>query len=198
VATASGGFRAVLDVAIDVAPEEGVPVYDSFDSDGATPWLRMDGTSLVAPLWAGVVAITDQGRELNGLDTLDGRHDTLPYLYALPASDFHDITTGNNGYAATPADLATALSTADQRTTVRVADLNAPVSPNRRGVATAFGVAPLGTEQVPPPGAGAATARFAGSLRERNSSSDENDLFWLLAGDSPENGHSSAILRVKA
>ena len=37
---------------------------------------------------------------LTGQKTLDGKNDTLPKLYAAPAADFHDITSGNNGYAA--------------------------------------------------------------------------------------------------
>ncbi len=111
VVTQSTAFRAVPDVAIDADPA-GVPVYDSYDHGGAAPWLRVGGTSLVAPLWAGVIALADQGRALAGLGTLDGRHDTLPDLYALPAGDFHDVTAGNNGAAAGPGyDLATGRGT---------------------------------------------------------------------------------------
>jgi hypothetical protein len=111
VVTQSQTFRTVPDVAIDADPA-GVPVYDSYDHGGATPWLHVGGTSLVAPLWAGIIALADQGRALDGLGTLDGRHDTLPDLYALPAGDFHDITTGSNGYTAGPGyDLATGRGT---------------------------------------------------------------------------------------
>ena len=39
-------------------------------------------------------------RALSGKGSLDGPQQLLPALYALPASDFHDITSGNNGYAA--------------------------------------------------------------------------------------------------
>src|SRR5262249_57811858 len=31
---------------------------------------------------------------------LDGRTQTLPAIYSLSSSDFHDVTSGNNGYAA--------------------------------------------------------------------------------------------------
>jgi hypothetical protein len=55
---------------------------------------------MAAPLWAGVVAVIDQGRVISGQGTLDGATQTLPKLYALPSSDFHDITSGNNGYQA--------------------------------------------------------------------------------------------------
>jgi len=56
--------------------------------------------------------IINQGRVLGGLTPMDGRTQTLPKLYSLPASDFHDITTGNNGYAAGPGyDLVTGRGT---------------------------------------------------------------------------------------
>src|SRR6185503_3845886 len=70
------------------------------DYGAATPWVSIGGTSLAAPMWAGVVAMVDQGRAINGLGTLDGPTGTLPAVYQLSASDFHDITTGDNGYAA--------------------------------------------------------------------------------------------------
>ena len=52
------------------------------------------------PSWAALIAIADQGRVSAGLPTLDGRSGTLPAIYGLPSSDFHDITSGNNGNAA--------------------------------------------------------------------------------------------------
>jgi len=62
-------------------------------------WVSLGGTSLSAPLFAGMLAVADQLRVANGLTTLSGR-DTLLKLYDAPASDFHDITQGNNGYSA--------------------------------------------------------------------------------------------------
>ncbi len=99
IVTQTTTFRAIPDVGMDASPSSGVSVIDSYDF-GSTPWLTVGGTSLATPLWAGVLAIADQGRALNGLTSLDGSTQTLPMLYALPSSDFHDITTGNNGYAA--------------------------------------------------------------------------------------------------
>ncbi len=72
------------------------------------------------PRWAGpasalragrpLIAIANQGRVLNGLGTLDSFQQTLTRLYQLSASDFHDITSGNNGYPAGPGyDLVTGL-----------------------------------------------------------------------------------------
>ena len=64
------------------------------------------------------MAVVDQGRMLAGLGSLDGRSQTLPKLYALAATpsmyaaNFHDITSGNNGYAATTGyDAATGIGT---------------------------------------------------------------------------------------
>jgi subtilisin-like proprotein convertase family protein len=51
-------------------------------------------------MWSGLIALADQGRALAGEGTLDGYTQTLPKLYSLPATDFHDVTTGNNGHAA--------------------------------------------------------------------------------------------------
>jgi subtilase family serine protease len=111
VVTQNSTFRAVPDVAMDADPASGVAVYDSWDSSTA-PWFQVGGTSLAAPMWAGVIAIADQGRVLNGLSTLDGATQTLPMLYSLPSTDFHDILTGNNGYATGPGfDLVTGRGT---------------------------------------------------------------------------------------
>ena len=89
--------RGIPDVAFDADPNTGVPVYDSFDNGAATPWEQIGGTSLACPCWAGLIAITDQDRVAFGLGTLDGPTQTLPAIYSLPQSDFHDITTGSNG-----------------------------------------------------------------------------------------------------
>ena len=75
----------------------GVAVYDSYNGGTANPWYQVGGTSLSAPCWAGLVAIADQLRVSQGLGPLDGRSQTLPALYGLPAADFHDITSGSNG-----------------------------------------------------------------------------------------------------
>ncbi|HZW33685.1 MAG TPA: hypothetical protein VFF52_23390, partial [Isosphaeraceae bacterium] len=93
----STGFRTIPDVAFDADPSTGVAVYDSYDNTGAGPWETIGGTSLAAPSWAALIAIADQGRTAAGGTTLDGATQTLPALYALPAADFHDITSGGNG-----------------------------------------------------------------------------------------------------
>lgn len=106
--------RAVPDVAMEADPNTGVPVYDSWDFGASTPWIPgyEGGTSLAAPMWASLVAIADQGRNLSHLGSLDGATQTLPSIYKLSSNDFHDITSGNNGYAAgTGYDLVTGRGT---------------------------------------------------------------------------------------
>jgi hypothetical protein len=99
--------RTVPDVAWLADPDTGVVVLDSFYSP--VPF-NVGGTSLAAPMWAALTSIVDQGRNLAGLPTLDGASQTLPLLYNLPSSDFNDLTTGNNGFAAGPGyDLVTGL-----------------------------------------------------------------------------------------
>ena len=87
-------FRTVPDVAYDADPNTGFPVYDSYNNPLSAPWGQWGGTSDAAPQWAALIAIADQGRAVEGLAPLDGPSQTLPALYGLPATDFHDITTG--------------------------------------------------------------------------------------------------------
>jgi subtilisin-like proprotein convertase family protein len=112
VVTQSSTQRTVPDLAMDADPNSGVPVYDSFDFGTSGGWFQVGGTSLAAPMVSGLIAIANQGRALAGLPTLNGRSQTLPALYSLSASDFHDITTGNNGSPAGPGyDTVTGLGT---------------------------------------------------------------------------------------
>jgi hypothetical protein len=98
--------RTAPDVSLDADPNTGVYVLDSYFGG----YLQVGGTSLSSPMMAGLVSIADQGRVLNGLTTLDGPSQTLPLLYDLSSSNFRDITTGNNGFAAGPGyDLASGL-----------------------------------------------------------------------------------------
>lgn len=97
------GERSIPDVSMDASPQSGVPVYDSYDFGASSPWIKVGGTSLATPMWAGLIAIADQGRALAGMNSLDGPTQTLPRLYSLPSADFHDITSGFNGrYSAGP------------------------------------------------------------------------------------------------
>ena len=105
----SSTHRTVPDVSMDADPSTGVYVLDSY----AGGYYQVGGTSLSCPMWAGLVAIANQGRALNSQSSLNGLTQTLPTLYNLPSSDFHDVTTGSNGtYSAGPGyDLTTGLGT---------------------------------------------------------------------------------------
>jgi subtilase family serine protease len=101
--------RSSPDVSMDADPETGVIVIDTYDSFFP---IQVGGTSLSTPMWAGLIAIADQGLALRGQSSLNGVTQTLPMLYALPSSDFNDITTGDNGFPATTGyDLVTGLGT---------------------------------------------------------------------------------------
>ena len=97
VVTQTTTQRAIPDVSFDADPNSGVAVYDTVNNSPASPWWQVGGTSLAAPSWAALIGITDQLRMANGFSTLDGPSQTLPNLYKLPSTDFHDITTGSNG-----------------------------------------------------------------------------------------------------
>ena len=108
-------MRSDPDVAFDANPGAGiggVPIYSPINQvgDSATPWVRQGGTSFAAPAWAGLIAIADQGRVSNGLQTLGtpaggaqtGPNVLLSAIYSLPSSDFNSVAIGNNGYSAGP------------------------------------------------------------------------------------------------
>ena len=102
--------RSIPDVSFVADPNTGVAVYDSFSNGGATPWVQVGGTSLSAPCWGGLIAIVNQERLVAGDSILDGPTQTIPLLYGLSPNDFHDITTGNNGFPAGPGyDLVTGI-----------------------------------------------------------------------------------------
>lgn len=99
--------RGAPDVSFDADPISGVPVYDSYNG-GSAPWIQVGGTSFSSPAWAAIVAVANQGRAIAGLGSLDGATQTLPLLYSLNTTDFHDVTAGNNGLSAgTGYDLVT-------------------------------------------------------------------------------------------
>jgi kumamolisin len=82
--TSTGG-RGVPDVAGDADPTTGYTIR----VDGQT--VVIGGTSAVAPLWAGLIAVANQelGKSVGFIN---------PAIYAAKAaSDFNDITQGNNG-----------------------------------------------------------------------------------------------------
>jgi hypothetical protein len=111
------GTRALPDVSMDSGSAQQYAVFTSTlgassVSASAVGWLGDAGTSAASPIWAGLIAIADQGRALAGGTRLTGYTQTLPALYSLPAADYHDVVYGNNGDpAGTGYDLATGLGT---------------------------------------------------------------------------------------
>jgi hypothetical protein len=109
------GMRAAPDIAFDADPNSGVAFLSQFNGG----WYMGGGTSLSAPCWAGLFALTDQIRGNYGLSSLSGDTQTLPELYTLLgnsttyANDLHDVTAGDNGTwsAGTGYDLDTGLGT---------------------------------------------------------------------------------------
>jgi Subtilase family/Tectonin domain len=106
------GYRTTPDVSMDADPDTGVFIVYHNSSTLTQATTIEGGTSLAAPMFAGVVAIADEVRVEDHLGTLDGPSQTLPLLYADPTA-FHDITTGTNGgYSAKPGyDEVTGLGT---------------------------------------------------------------------------------------
>ncbi|MFO0960572.1 MAG: S53 family peptidase [Isosphaeraceae bacterium] len=107
--------RATPDISLLADEYTGVAVYDTYESNGGG-WYQIGGTSLASPALAAIVGIADSIRLGNGLAMLDTNAIlTRSYgVYGTPAyaTVFHDITLGNNGYAAaTGYDLASGLGT---------------------------------------------------------------------------------------
>ena len=125
-------------------------------SASAVGWLGDAGTSAASPIWAGLIAIADQGRALAGGTPLTGYTQTLPALYSLPAADFHDIVNGSNGDPAGPGyDLATGLGTP-------IANLLVPALAD-------YGLASQMTIQTEPPASVAAGSPFGLTVQVEDS-----------------------------
>ena len=114
--------RTVPDLSLLADPNTGVPIYDSWDFENPndstlTPWIpgAEGGTSLSCPLMAGIVALADQGRAISGLGSLYSNVSgsgtaagALQNIYSISSGDYHDITSGSNGFSALAGyDLAT-------------------------------------------------------------------------------------------
>ncbi|HWE63246.1 MAG TPA: DUF4082 domain-containing protein, partial [Chloroflexota bacterium] len=89
--TATRG-RAEPDVSADADPNTGAAVF----SGGGEQ--EIGGTSLAAPLWAGMAALADRFASVNGRTRIGW---AAPKIYTLAntpakyATDFHDVTSGN-------------------------------------------------------------------------------------------------------
>lgn len=99
----SYGTLAKPDVAADASSSTGPWIYNS----GNGGWVVVGGTSVACPIWAGFMALVNQIRSSNRLQPAGFVNDFLyKTVYgtdgtsALYAQDFHDVTTGNNGWPA--------------------------------------------------------------------------------------------------
>ncbi|MFD4988939.1 S8 family serine peptidase [Streptomyces sp. NPDC058374] len=111
-----GGKRGVPDLAMTASGDGSTMIH--FTEDGKTPtWVPMAGTSLAAPLFAGIVAVADQeagdrvGRLHHHLYELGRNVDTGRKAGLL---DLTNGTNGDDGHRATRGyDLASGLGTLD-------------------------------------------------------------------------------------
>jgi len=101
VAYTNGGsstYRNVPDVAAVANPLTGVAVYSAINGG----WITIGGTSVSAPLWAGMYSLANAASEGLGLGALGFAN---PRIYALGGGlqyfypDFYDIFDGSNGAA---------------------------------------------------------------------------------------------------
>ena len=97
--------RTVADVAMNADPATGHYVALIPPGSTAVQWISAGGTSLSAPMWAGLVAVTNANRLLAGKTLVGGAH-TLLYgqIGAVPTSytsGFADIRLGSHGTCVT-------------------------------------------------------------------------------------------------
>jgi hypothetical protein len=141
----STGYRTTPDVALVADPNTGAWIADPYNLPGSDPWAIVGGTSLSARCWAGLITLADQARAQAGAPTLGtaGPTETQEALYNLPVSDFHDITSGSNGYSAgTGYDLVTGLGTPVANLLVPdLAAYNGAINGQRSVTVTGAGVA---------------------------------------------------------
>jgi kumamolisin len=95
VALKNGGsatMRNVPDIAADADPY--TPYSEYCGCEGG--WFGDGGTSLSAPIWAGMATVINSNRVNAGLPRL-GFFNPVLYKLAKKEKKFHDITSGNNG-----------------------------------------------------------------------------------------------------
>ncbi len=117
-ATSGQYCREVPDIAMNADPNVGYLVYCTIAAACSAPFVSVGGTSAAAPMWAAIVALTDQYALSQGGSNLGFLN---PLLYTLLNSStlyaraFHDVTSGYNlFYPATSGyDMATGIGTAN-------------------------------------------------------------------------------------
>jgi kumamolisin len=115
ITKANEGSTTYRDVP-DVAANANFSFYVCADQNGCTA-NEYGGTSFAAPMWAGYMALANQEAASNG-DQPPGFIDPTIYPIGLGSeydTDFHDITSGSNGFPATQGyDLATGWGSPNQ------------------------------------------------------------------------------------
>jgi kumamolisin len=113
----SNGHRQTPDVAAAGDPDTGYLVYQTPGDGSPAAWSVVGGTSGASPFWAGIMLLTRQLAQKEGVGRL-GFID--PMLYSIASNNpantvFHDITRGGNlAQQATPGwDYATGLGSPD-------------------------------------------------------------------------------------
>jgi subtilase family serine protease len=98
----SNPYRSLPDVSLLADPATGVAVYDSYGTGGGNPWNQIGGTSLSAPLFAGMLSIVQQDRVAASKPILTSAQiNAADYaLYNSPnyLTYFHDVTQGSNSF----------------------------------------------------------------------------------------------------
>lgn len=99
--TYSNGMRETPDVSLNADPTTGYNVYCTAGSSctsgglgGASGWITVGGTSAAAPMWASMIALTNQEAAQHGKSVVGFLN---PSIYSLASGsryskDFHDIT----------------------------------------------------------------------------------------------------------
>jgi subtilase family serine protease len=118
----TNAMRGLPDIAYNSAVISAINIYESFDPTTSPGWALIAGTSAATPQWAALAALADNYAANHGKAPLGFLN---PALYQIGtsasyASDFHDITVGNNsfagitGFSATPGwDAASGWGTPD-------------------------------------------------------------------------------------
>jgi subtilase family serine protease len=95
-------MRSIADVAADADPNTGAAIYDSYPTSGRSGWFTVGGTSLAAPLVAGMIAASgntsSQPAYLYGSnatrDIVSGSNGSCPISYLCKATSGYDGPTG--------------------------------------------------------------------------------------------------------
>jgi len=102
---ASGYCRETPDVSADADPDHGVLIYwnGSGDAGAGEPqgWLGTGGTSASAPIWAALLTLADASSACQGIPVGFANPALYHAAATAYASDFNDITEGNNDFTGT-------------------------------------------------------------------------------------------------